>query len=167
IKVEDTKVYSFDYGEKKKESFSPLVRVLRYDVDDVVLDNPSMKAIIDFRWKPAKLHFINLFIRFVFHGILYLILCWAYTSGIENSSHFRNILIVVMIFYYGLALKLLLCSWFKFWQYGRFFFNNIYNYFDVFSVISPLLATSIIIVPSFDFSNSFANRNINESQLIY
>src|SRR5439155_15491482 len=85
IKVEDEKVYSFDYGEKKKESFSPLVRVLRYDVDDVVLDNPSMKAIIDFRWKPAKLHFINLFIRFVFHGILYLILCWAYTSGIENS----------------------------------------------------------------------------------
>ncbi|CAH1765433.1 12777_t:CDS:2, partial [Entrophospora sp. SA101] len=75
--------------EKKLSSF---IQMIGLDGKGLIFDNPAIEALINFRWKPAKIYFSLLFFMFIQYAVCYGILIWAYTTY-QNSSIGTSIIV--------------------------------------------------------------------------
>ncbi|CAB4479816.1 unnamed protein product [Rhizophagus irregularis] len=87
--------YSISWKEKNK--LIPFARVVYYENNDDIYDNPATEAIIDFCWERARTFFFSLFLRF----LLYL-LFWInyFFIWIEVISYLRLIPNIAIYIYY-------------------------------------------------------------------
>ncbi|CAJ0649909.1 8196_t:CDS:2, partial [Entrophospora sp. SA101] len=74
-------IWPRNYTITKDHKLSPFIRTIRKDKNGITLDNPSVEAIIDFKWRAARNHFIR-------HCILYssfALLFGVITGAVKNK----------------------------------------------------------------------------------
>ncbi|GBC09935.1 hypothetical protein RclHR1_09210004 [Rhizophagus clarus] len=98
----------YKIGRDKKYQLSSFSRVVRYENNDDMYDNPATEAVIDFRWQKARNFFFLLFLRFlVFAFSVYLFVTELiqlyyhgprkYFGDIFNSFDICSILLPVIV----------------------------------------------------------------------
>src|SRR5213078_3351003 len=55
----------YKIGRNGKHMLSPFSKMVLYENNDDIYDNPATEAVIDFRWQKARNFFFFLFIRFL------------------------------------------------------------------------------------------------------
>ncbi|CAB4441126.1 unnamed protein product [Rhizophagus irregularis] len=70
----------YKISRDKKKLLSPFSRVVRYENNDDMYDNPATEAVIDFRWQKARNFFFLLFIRFLVFAFCFIFISWQYLS---------------------------------------------------------------------------------------
>jgi hypothetical protein len=120
-------------------------------------DNPATEAIIDFRWQKARNFFFFLFLRFLVFAFCFMFISWEYLSHEIISEKFRNFLVALIFIFYYIAAYLLVTESIQLYYHGpRKFFFNIFNIFDVCSILLPVIVMSIML-KDFKFSDGFAS----------
>ncbi|RIA87165.1 hypothetical protein C1645_828188 [Glomus cerebriforme] len=146
--------YKISQNEKNK-LLSPFSRVVQYENNDDIYDNPATEAIIDFRWQKARTFFFLLFLRFLIFVLCFGIVSWAY---LDHSTFLNNtFLVVLIVIFYYLALYFLITEIIQLCYHGpRGYFGDIYNIFDIFSILFPAIVMSLL-VKDFHLSNGFGS----------
>ncbi|CAG8597864.1 11017_t:CDS:2 [Funneliformis caledonium] len=132
---------------KKEEKLSPFLRMIRNDNSAAIYDNPSIAAVIDFKWNAARKYFLR-------HVVVYFVFALTYallTSAIKGSNrviakveaYLDVYLIIANVFFYWLGFYILNTErvQLKYDGWKRYF--SVYNFFDLFSVILPLITATI------------------------
>jgi hypothetical protein len=126
---------------KKKSHMSSFLRMIREESNAEIYDNPSMAAVIDFKWNAARNHFLR-------HGLIYVVfsILYAYIVGAIKGTDDgidAKLAIVIVILFYWLGFYLLNTEriQLKFEGWRRYF--GLYNFFDLFAVIFPLVIGTI------------------------
>nr|CAG8509156.1 14033_t:CDS:2 [Entrophospora candida] len=141
-----------------EEKLSSFIQMIGLDGKGLIFDNPAIEALINFRWRPAKIYFSLLFFIFIQYAVCYGILVWAYTTYQNSSSNLRTFLILVMSYFYFTGYHLLLTEFRQLKYYGfRKYFSDKYNILDIIAIIVPLIVGTSIIVKSFEIEDAFGS----------
>ncbi|CAG8684544.1 1433_t:CDS:2 [Cetraspora pellucida] len=131
-----------------QKDYSPFLRVIDNEDDTKVYNCPSIIAATSFKWINARKYFLRYFVMYLVFVISFGVSAIDYTTHtIANStvfiSHKDTILIIadVISLYIGYYLFMSEMKQLKRETFGRY--ANIYNFFDLVSVILPI---SIVIL---------------------
>jgi hypothetical protein len=153
----------YNIGRKEKNKLSPFSRVVRYENNDDIYDNPATEAIIDFRWKRARTFFFFLFLRFLLYILCFGLVSWAY---LDNTTVRVDFLVALIVIFYYLAVYLSATEVIQLIFHGpRKYFESIYNIFDIFSIVFPVIVMSIML-KDFRFSDGFGSVEKVDTELI-
>jgi hypothetical protein len=156
---------SYKVGRSDNHLLSPFAKVIEYENDDDMYDNPATEAIIDFRWRKARAFFILLFLRFVIYTICFGVVSWAYLVHEITGGKFQICLVVLVVLFYYLASYLIITEVIQLTHYGMRYFSNIYNYFDLGSIIIPKVVMSLMLA-HFQFSDGFGRVKVVERGIV-
>ncbi|GES84550.1 hypothetical protein GLOIN_2v1838566 [Rhizophagus clarus] len=155
----------YNISRKEKNKLSPFFRVVRYENHDDIYDNPATEAIIDFRWKRARTFFFFLFLRFLLYILCFGSISWAYLDNNNTIINVKFLIALIVIFYY-LAIYLSATEVIQLIFHGpRKYFESIYNILDIFSIVFPVIVTSIML-KDLRFSDGFGSVEITDTGLI-
>ncbi|RIA85127.1 hypothetical protein C1645_879508 [Glomus cerebriforme] len=139
---------------------SPFARVIRYEDNDDMYDNPATEAVIDFRWRNARTFFILLFLRFIIFAFCFIFVSNAYITHNVTEEKYNTFLLVLIGLFYYLAVYLMATEIIQCFHHGfKKYFSEVFNYFDLLSIIIPTIVMSYIFV-DFQHSDGFGNVNI-------
>ena len=68
----------YQIGRNEKTKLSPFSRMILYENNDDIYDNPAIEAIINFRWRKAKNFLYFFFLRFLIFATCFILINWAY-----------------------------------------------------------------------------------------
>src|SRR3989337_2383912 len=89
---------------KEKHKLSPFSRMAKYvnsNNSSDMFDNPAIEAVIDFRWKKARIFFFCRCFLFLIFGVCFGYISWAYINRSEGPLW---LLILSIILFYYLAI---------------------------------------------------------------
>jgi hypothetical protein len=128
-------------GDVDETKLSPFSRMILYENNDDIYDNPAIEAVINFRWNKARNFFFSFFLRYLIFASCFILVSWKYLVNEIISNGYRKFLIVLIAIFYYLAAYLFITEMFQLYYRGpRKYFKNIFNYFDVASIILPVSA---------------------------
>ncbi|CAG8570031.1 12296_t:CDS:2, partial [Acaulospora morrowiae] len=122
------------------EDCSPFLRVIQRDNSSMMFDNPAMAAVIDYKWPPARNHFIRHSVIFIIFALTFFIVTGALHEGSDVRPDVNsrvNIAFQVLLFYLGYYL--LITEFIQLKHQGLLRYLTIYNFFDLSSVILPMV----------------------------
>jgi len=155
--------YKINRDETNK--LSPFSRVIRYENNDDLFDNPATEAVINFCWPKARNFFLFLFLRFFIFGICFGFISWRYI--IHSAEEIQNILVPSIFIFYYLAIYLFITKMVQLHYYGiRKFFSVTFNYFDIVSIVIPVAVMSRLLKQAFKFSDGFGSVEEVDTQLV-
>ncbi|CAB4387635.1 unnamed protein product [Rhizophagus irregularis] len=155
----------YKVGKSDNHLLSPFAKVIKYENDDDMYDNPATEAIIDFRWRKARAFFILLFLRFIIYAIGFGVVSWAYLVHEIVGGKFQVCLLTLIVLFYYLALYLMITEVIQLAHYRMRYFTNIYNYFDCLSIILPTVVMTVMLT-HFQFSDGFGSVKVVERGLV-
>jgi len=156
--------YKINRNEKSK--LSPFSRVIQYENNDDLYDNPATEAVINFCWPKARNFLFFLFFRFLIFGTCFGYVSWRYLVH-DDTKEFQNLLIASIFIFYYLTIYLFSAKMIQLYYYGiRKYFGVTYNYFDILSIVIPVVVMSIMLNNSFQFSDGFGSVEEVETQLV-
>jgi hypothetical protein len=127
---------------KGKENLSPFLKMIRKDNSAEIYDNPSMAAVIDFKWKAARNHFLRRSFIYVIFGLTFALIIGVNKSASKAvNSASLGLFIYVLMYWLGFYVLNTERIQLKYDGWKRYF--SLYNFFDLFSVILPLVAVSV------------------------
>jgi len=126
---------------------SPFLKMIIKDSEEnnaELYDNPSIAAIIDFKWNAAKNYFLRHALTYVIFAFTFFILT-SVIKGAENSllklrNSFADVKILLKILLYWLGFYLLNTERIQLKYNGWKRYISVFNFFDLVSVIMPLMA---------------------------
>ncbi|PKC57500.1 hypothetical protein RhiirA1_541575 [Rhizophagus irregularis] len=154
----------YQIGRHDRTKLSPFSRMILYENNDDIYDNPATEAVIDFLWRKAKIFFFLLFLRFIVFATCFGLVSWAYLnySTIINGTFLFTLII---IFYY-LAIYQIVTELIQFRYRGfKKYFGEIFNSFDIISLVLSVTVMSIM-VKNFQFSDGFGSVKTIDNGLI-
>ncbi len=131
---------------------SPFSRMILYNSNDDIFDNPTIKAIIDFRWSKIILSlFIETFRFYCFAFSLFSFVSSYMIYGGIGISNFD--LVVIFIFYY-LAIYLFIAKVLKhYYQFGKKRVR-LSECFSIIPIVIPTVIFTIILIRYFRDENN-------------
>ncbi|CAB4474050.1 unnamed protein product [Rhizophagus irregularis] len=93
--------------QNETNKLSPFSRMVLYENNDDIYDNPAIEAVIDFRWRKTKFFLYLLCLRFLIFAICFILVSSAYL----NRSYIVNgnfLLVLIIIFYYLVIYQLII-----------------------------------------------------------
>ncbi|CAI2165825.1 1963_t:CDS:2, partial [Funneliformis geosporum] len=132
---------------RREEKLSPFLRMIRNDNSAAIYDNPSIAAVIDFKWNAARKYFLrHVFVYFAF-ALTYALI----TSAIKGSNRviakveaYLNVYsFLAYMFFYWLGFYILNTERVQLKYDGWKRYLSVYNFFDLFSVILPLITATL------------------------
>ncbi|RGB23517.1 hypothetical protein C1646_774371 [Rhizophagus diaphanus] len=131
---------------KKEEKMSPFLRMIRNDNSAEIYDNPSIAAIIDFKWNLARSYFFRQILLYFIFTMCYALL----VINFKERTIFRlpendAIRVSVAICYLALFIGFVWTGGYllnterirlKYDGWKRYF--NFYNFFDLVSILLPI-----------------------------
>jgi hypothetical protein len=151
-------------GRNEKNLLSPFSRMILYEDNDNIYDNPATEAIINFRWQKARNFFFLLFLRFLVFGVCFALISWAYLnhSVIING----NFLFALIVIFYYLAFYQLVTEALQFHYRGfKKYFGEVFNSFDIIAIVFSVMVMSVML-KNFQFSNGFGSVKVIDTGLI-
>ncbi|GES84543.1 hypothetical protein GLOIN_2v1769896 [Rhizophagus clarus] len=138
-----------------RNQLSPFSRMILYENNDDIYDNPATEAVIDFRWQKARNFFFSLLARFVIFATCFGLISWAYLNHdvIING----NFLFTIIVIFYYLAVYQLITEALQFKYRGfKKYFGEIFNIFDIISITLSVTIMSMML-KNFQFSDGFGS----------
>jgi hypothetical protein len=131
-----------------RNSLSPFSRVILYESNDDIYDNPATEAVIDFLWPKAKRFFTFLFIRFFIFAACFVILVNLDKFKVSSPDEFKifnvNSIAALIVMFYYLAGYLLVTEIIQLYYHGpRKYFGDIFNIFDIASIVLPVAMVTV------------------------
>jgi hypothetical protein len=131
-------IWPHAYVELEDSQYSPFYRLLIRDNRITTFSNPSLAALIDYKWSKAQTYFIRSYATYIVFAITFWILTnitrnEVFSPVIDKGIYFP---LQIMLFYIGylrLAYEYLQLKYKGFRKY-----INVYNFFDIISIIMPL-----------------------------
>ncbi|PKY16216.1 hypothetical protein RhiirB3_428551 [Rhizophagus irregularis] len=145
---------SYKIRPNDKNRLSPFSRMVLYENNDDIYNNPAIEVIIDFYWKQAKNFMYFLFLQFFIYAICFMLVSWAYLSHSTIIDH--NFLLMLIIVFYYLALCQLITEVKQFHYRGLKKYSEIYNFFDIVSIIFSITIMSLTL-KHFQISDGFGS----------
>ncbi|CAG8549358.1 11986_t:CDS:2 [Funneliformis mosseae] len=126
---------------EQEGKLSPFLRMIRNDYTTEIYDNPSIAAVIDYKWNVARTYFVRQALTYLAFGLSYTILSNTMEQFVRPQI--PNYIIALVVLFYWLGFYLLNTErvQLKYVGWRRYF--SVYNFFDLFSVILPFTAASI------------------------
>ncbi|RIA85669.1 hypothetical protein C1645_830442 [Glomus cerebriforme] len=121
---------------KKESQMSPFLRMIRKDDSAEIYDNPSMAAVIDFKWNAARNHFLRHALIYLMYALIYAILTDSIKGATEVLSTLYGIILLVLFYWLGFYLLNTERIQLKYEGWKRYI--GLYNFFDLISVIIPM-----------------------------
>ncbi|CAB4389896.1 unnamed protein product [Rhizophagus irregularis] len=154
--------YQINRYERKK--LSPFSRMILYENNDDIYDNPATEAVIDFRWQKAINFFFFLFLRFLIFATCFGVVSWAYLNH-SNMINGKFIFTLIIIFYY-LAIYQLFTEVLQIRYRGfKKYFGKIFNSVDLISTALSVTVMSIMF-KNFQFTDGFESLKEIDIRLI-
>ncbi|GBB91622.1 hypothetical protein RclHR1_00190035 [Rhizophagus clarus] len=148
---------------KKKHQLSSFLRMIREDNNAEIYDNPSMAAVIDFKWNAARNHFLRHALIYVAFALLFAIINGAIKGASDKITSDWGALIIFVAFYWlGFYLLNTERIQLKYEKWKRYF--GLYNFFDLISVIFPLVMTSLNLYYSNIIPDNFDNLTQDQKE---
>ncbi|GBC04565.1 hypothetical protein RclHR1_05740007 [Rhizophagus clarus] len=157
---------SYKVGKSDNHLLSPFAKVIKYENDDDMYDNPATEAIIDFRWRKARTFFVLLFLRFIIYAICFGVVSWTYLVHDTIGGKFRVCLVVLIALFYYLSSYLIVTEIIQIAHYRKRYFRDIYNYFDLLSIIFPTAVMFYMLLSYFQLSDGFGSVKVVEKGLV-
>ncbi|POG75676.1 hypothetical protein GLOIN_2v1475226 [Rhizophagus irregularis DAOM 181602=DAOM 197198] len=149
--------YQIGRGDVKK--LSPFSRMILYENNDDIYDNPATEAVVDFRWRETRNFFFLLFLRFLIFAICFTLVSWAYMDHTTIIN--QNFLLTLIIIFYYLAIYQLIT------EALQFHYRGFKKYFDF---LSPSNTRFILLrnptnikIKDTTFSGNATNDSTNET----
>ncbi|PKK72928.1 hypothetical protein RhiirC2_776630 [Rhizophagus irregularis] len=151
---------SYQIKRDDRTKLSPFSRMIHYENNDDIYDNPATEDVINFRWQKAKNFFILLFFRFLIFAICFVLVSRSYLK--HGTTINRKFLLALIIIFYYLAIYQLITEVLQLKYRGfKKYFGDIFNLFDIISIVLSVTMMSIML-ESFQFSDGFKNvKEIN------
>ncbi|CAG8456684.1 7996_t:CDS:2 [Diversispora eburnea] len=126
------------------KEMSPFLRVIHEEKGYEIYQTPTIMAVLDFKWSAARRYFIRHIFIYIFYAISYTVTITSYSfkgeSKIVNlfkvSSNILLTICVLVYLYTGWYLIVTEIVQFKREGWSRYM--NVYNMFDLLSVLLPL-----------------------------
>ncbi|GBC24973.2 hypothetical protein GLOIN_2v1867698 [Rhizophagus irregularis DAOM 181602=DAOM 197198] len=151
-------VWPHIYVELVDSQYSPFHRALMRDNRITTFSNPSLAALIDYKWSKAQIYFIRSYATYIIFALIF----WT-TNNVTRIEVVTPIIakgiyfpLQIMLFYIGylrLAFEYLQLK-----NKGYRKYINVYNFFDIISIIMPL---SLVI------SLNFLESGVDKTKLRY
>jgi hypothetical protein len=155
--------YKIDRHERTK--LSPFSRMIHYENNDDIYDNPATEAVINFRWQKAKNFFVFLFLRFLIFAICFVLVSWSYLNHGTRIINGKSLFALIIVFYY-LAIYQLITEVLQFRYRGfKKYIGDIFNFFDIISIALSVTVMSIML-KNFHFSDGFNSVEEIDTRLI-
>jgi hypothetical protein len=154
----------YKIGRDEKDKLSPFSRMILYENNDDIYDNPATEAIIDFRWREAVNFILSLFIRFLIYFFCFGLVSWAYVNHstiINGKFLFALIIVFYYLAIYQFVVEMLQISY----RGPRKYLGEIFNSFDMISIVLSVTVMSIML-KDFTFSDGFGGINETDTRLI-
>jgi hypothetical protein len=145
------------------KQLSPFSRMILYENNDDIYDNPATEAVIDFRWRNARNFLYSLFLRFLVFAACFGLVSWAYLN--HSTIIDGKFLFVIIIIFYYLALYLLITEALQLYYRGIKKYLGVFNSFDNISIVISVTIMSIMF-KSFQFSDGFGSVKTIDPGLI-
>ncbi|GES84549.1 hypothetical protein GLOIN_2v1769896 [Rhizophagus clarus] len=156
----------YKVGREDRDKLSPFSRVIRYENNDDIFDNPSTEAIIDFHWKEARNFSFLLLLRFLIFSICFVLVSWAYCAHENIIVGTHSFLAILIVIFYYLAAYLLITEFIQLYYNGpRDYFNNVFNGFDLISLIFPTVVMTLLF-KEYQVSNGFESVQMTDPGLL-
>ncbi|GES84536.1 hypothetical protein GLOIN_2v1769895 [Rhizophagus clarus] len=147
------RLYQIKRNERIK--LSPFSRMVLYENNDDIYDNPAIEAVINFRWQRAKNFLIFLFLRFLILAICFALISWSYLN--HGTVINGNFLFTLIIIFYYLAIYQIATEVVQFFYRGlKIYLVDIFNFFDIVSIVISVVVMSIML-KDFQFSDGFGS----------
>jgi hypothetical protein len=153
----------YQIGRHDRIKLSPFSRMIHYENNDDIYDNPATEAVIDFRWQKARNFFLFLFLRFVIFATCFGLVSWAYLNHTVIING-KFLFAIIVIFYY-LAIYQLVTEMIQFRYRGPKKYLDAFNIFDIVSILFSVLIMIIIHI-NFQFSDGFESVKEIDIRLI-
>ncbi|PKY27233.1 hypothetical protein RhiirB3_390138 [Rhizophagus irregularis] len=135
---------------RKEEKMSPFLRMIRNENSAEIYDNPSIAAIIDFKWNLARSFFFRKILLYFIFTMCYVLMVYSFegyriaplTENDENVA----ILVSIVIYYSAILIGFFWTGGYllnterirlKYDGWKRYF--NFYNFFDSVSILLPMI----------------------------
>src|SRR3954452_25040451 len=102
--------------------FSSFSRMILYENNDDIYDNPAIQAVINFRWKKARNFIFFHFLRFLIFISCFGLVCWAYFFDHSTIRNEKGLVAAIVIFYY-MAIYLLIT------ELSQLYYRGLRKYF--------------------------------------
>ena len=140
-------------GRKDSNKLSSFSKMVLYENNDDIYDNPATEAVIDFRWQKARNFFFFLFIRFLIFAGSFTTVSVAYLDH-DSEINIKLVIVSIVLFYY-MAIYLFVTEIIQICYHGpRDYFGDIFNTFDVISIAQSVVVMTLML-KDFQFSNGF------------
>ncbi|UZO23321.1 uncharacterized protein OCT59_015664 [Rhizophagus irregularis] len=148
--------------QDETNKLSPFTRMIQYENNDYIYDNPAIEAVINFRWRKTKYSLYFLFLRFLIFAICFVLVSWAYLNrGFIVNGNF--LLVLIIVFYY-LAIYLFIIEVKQIRYRGpKKYILDLFNNFDMISIILPVMVMSMMLD---DFQLSDGYGSVKETSLV-
>ncbi|RHZ60332.1 hypothetical protein Glove_355g30 [Diversispora epigaea] len=113
------------------KKMSPFLRVIHEEKDHKIYQTPTLMAALNFKWSAARRYYIH-------HIIMYILYVISYTLSFELAYIIEFYIFIVPVFLYT-GLYLIVTEIMQLKREGWNRYMNIYNMFDLGSVLLPLL----------------------------
>ncbi|CAB4421717.1 unnamed protein product [Rhizophagus irregularis] len=152
------RLYRVRYVERFRK-LSPFSKMIIFENNDDIYDNPAIEAVIDFRWRKAKHYIYSLFLRFLIFATCFIFISWAYLiHGNIVNGYF--LLVLIIIFYY-LAIYQILTEIIQldYRRFKKYFFDLL----TIFDIISIILSFSVMLIMNAEFQLSNGFESVKET----
>lgn len=146
------------YVELVDSQYSPFHRVLIRDNRITTFSNPSLAALIDYKWSKAQIYFIRSYATYLIFALTF----WT-TTNITRNEVFTPIIakgiyfpLQIILFYIGYLRLAFEYLQLKNKGFRKYF--NVHNFFDLISIIMPL---------GLVFSLNFLDSGLDKTKLRY
>ncbi|RIA86306.1 hypothetical protein C1645_340202 [Glomus cerebriforme] len=154
----------YEISRKERNKLSPFSRMILYENNDNIYDNPATEAVIDFRWQEARNFFFFLFLRFFIFAICFVLVSWAYLD--QKAIPNTNFLFASIVIFYYLAIYQLITEALQLHYRGpKKYFDEIFNSFDIISIVISVIVMSIML-KNFRLSDGFGSVEAVDTGLI-
>ncbi|PKK61042.1 hypothetical protein RhiirC2_817389 [Rhizophagus irregularis] len=140
---------------RKEEKMSPFLRMIRNENSAEIYDNPSIAAIIDFKWNLARSFFFRKILLYFIFTMCYGLMVYSFKGyriapSIENDENVA-ILVSIAIYYFAISMGFFWTGGYllnterirlKYDGWKRYF--NFYNFFDSVSILLPIICYFIV-----------------------
>ncbi|KAF0559395.1 transient receptor potential channel pyrexia-like [Gigaspora margarita] len=151
------------YSSLKEEDYSPFIRIIIKGERDMIYENPSMGAVMNWMWHCSKFYWPRTLYIYALYFLTYSIISWAYLSHIQISETYQHILIIttIILFYY-LSYYHIVVEIKQFYRKGRQYYLDLFNWVDLLSLIIPIFILSYVLICYYTFDGGFKNAESNQ-----
>ncbi|CAG8619579.1 7145_t:CDS:2 [Cetraspora pellucida] len=147
----------------KDEDYSPFIRIIKKVDLDILCENPSLGAVINWMWYSSKSYWSRTLYSFILYFLIYSIISWAYIAHLQITGALQHfpIMTIIVLFYYlsynHIAIELSQL------YHNKKYFSDLFNLVDLSSLIIPICIFSYILINYYTFDSGFKNAESSET----